>query len=188
MARLIYGTLASLDGFIEDREGKFDWAAPDDQVHQFFNDLERSIGTHLYGRRMYETMAVWETDPSFAAHSPVARDFAQVWQAAEKIVYSRSLAAPITARTRIERAFDPQAVRALKARADRDLIIGGAELAAQAFAAGLVDDCHLVLAPVVVGGGKRALPTDARLDLKLVDQRRFDSGMVHLHYTVQAPG
>lgn len=184
MARLIYATLASLDGFIEDRDGKFDWAFPSDEVHQFFNDLSRPAGTYLYGRRMYETMAVWETEPSLAEESAVMRDYAQIWQAADKVVYSRSLAAPVTARTRIERAFDPEAVRALKAQASRDLAIGGAQLAAQAFAAGLIDECHLVLAPVVVGGGKRALP-DQRLKLSLVNQRRFEDGMVHLHYTVQ---
>lgn len=184
MARLNYTINASLDGYIEDRSGRFDWSEPDEEVHWFFNDLIRDAGVFLYGRQMYETMMVWETEPGFIAGSPTLRDFAESWQAAEKIVYSRTLAEPATARTRIEREFDPEAVRQLKATAARDLMIGGPNLAAHAFRAGLVDEIHLVLAPVVVGGGKPALPTDLRLDLTLLDERRFNSGVVHLHYRI----
>jgi dihydrofolate reductase len=183
---LIYSAITSLDGFIEDEEGSFDWAQPDEDAHAFINDLERSVGTYLYGRRMYETMAGWETDASLASRSePIMRDFAQLWQAAEKIVYSRTLAAPSTKRTRVERDFDPEAVRRLKASAATDLTVGGPGLAAHAFRAGLVDECHLFLAPIAVGRGKRALPDDVRLELELLAERRFGSGMVHLHYRVQ---
>jgi dihydrofolate reductase len=186
MARLIYTAIASLDGYVEDREGKFDWAEPDEEVHAFVNDLERPVGTYLYGRRMYETMAVWETDPIFAEHSPVTRDFAEIWKAADKIVYSRTLETPFTARTRIERDFDADAVRRIKAASGSDLTVAGAELAASAFRAGLVDECRLLLAPVLVGGGKRALPEDVRLKLDLLDERRFGSGMVFLRYRALA--
>ena len=182
MASLIYSAITSLDGYVADEDGNFDWAMPDEQVHAFINDLMRPVGTHLYGRRLYEVMAGWETDPTLAEQSPVMRDFAELWQAADKIVYSTTLATPSTARTRIERAFDPEAVRELKAAADRDLLVGGPELAAQAFAAGLVDECHLFLAPIMVGGGKRSLPDHVRLQLELLDERRFGNGMVHLRY------
>ena len=182
MARLIYAALASLDGYVEDDEGSFSWAEPDEEVHAFVNDLERGIGTYLYGRRLYETMAVWETDTDLAEHSPVTRDYAELWQAADKIVYSRTLESAATARTRIERDFAPAVVDELKAAAERDLAIGGAELAAQAFRAGLVDECHLFLAPVLVGGGKRCLPSNIRLELELLDERRFGNGMVYLRY------
>jgi dihydrofolate reductase len=182
MAKLIYATITSLDGYSTDADGGFEWAAPDEEVHAFLNDLERPVGTYLYGRRMYETMAVWETDPGFAEHSEVTRDFAQIWQAAEKIVYSRTLEEAVTARTRIERDFDPEAVARLKGAAESDLAIGGPELAAEAFRAGLIDECHLLIAPIIVGGGGRSLPDDVRLELELVDERRFDSGMVHLRY------
>jgi len=185
MAKLIYGMLCSLDGFIEDSGGKFDWAAPDAEVHQFFNDLVRSAGAFLYGRRMYETMSIWETDASFASHSAVAADFAQIWQAAEKIVYSRTLRSVATRRTRIEPTFDPEAVRQLKASSAGDLFIGGAELASTAFEAGLIDEVHLILSPISVGSGKRCLPTNLRLRLELEDERRFDSGMVYLRYRTQ---
>jgi dihydrofolate reductase len=185
MAKLIYAALASLDGYIEDEQGRFDWAQPDEEVHAFVNDLERPIGTHLYGRRLYETMAAWETDASLAEHSPVSRDYAQVWRAADKIVYSRTLEAAPTARTRIVREFEPEEVRRLKATAERDLAVGGAELAALAFRAGLVDECHLFLAPIVVGGGKRALPRDVRVELQLLDQRRFGNGMVYVRYALK---
>jgi dihydrofolate reductase len=151
-------------------------------VHAFVNDLERPIGTHLYGRRLYETMHVWETDPGLAEASPVMRDYAEIWRAADKIVYSRTLEAPLTARTRIERDLDPEAVRDLKASARADLVIGGAQLAAQALRAGLVDECRLLVAPVLVGGGKRAFPEGVPLKLELLDERRFDSGMVYLRY------
>lgn len=184
MAKLIYATLCSLDGYVEDEGGKFDWAAPDEEVHGFVNELERPIGTYLYGRGMYETMAVWET-MDLAGEPPVMSDYAEIWRAAEKIVYSRSLQSAPSARTRIEREFDPAAVRALKASADRDLSIGGPGLAAAAFGAGLVDECHLFLSPVVVGGGKRALPEGVRLQLELLDERRFGGGVVHLHYRLR---
>jgi dihydrofolate reductase len=182
MAKLIYSAIMSLDGYIEDGTGNFDWAMPDEECHQFINDLERTAGTHLYGRRMYETMMVWETDPGFAAESPIMRDFAGIWQAADKIVYSRTLQTAATARTRIEREFDPQAVRKLKATAGSDILIGGPALATHAFRAGLVDECHLFLAPIIVGGGKPSLPHDIRLKLELLAERRFGNGMVFLRY------
>ena len=186
MASLIYSAIASLDGYIEDVDGNFDWAMPDEEVHAFINDLDRPLGTNLYGRRMYETMAGWETDPTLAEQSPLMRDFAQLWQAADKIVYSRTLDAASTARTRIERDFDPDAVRKMKASAGQDMIVGGANLAAQAFGAGLVDECHLFVAPVVVGGGKRALPANVRVMLELLDERRFGNGTVYLRYRIGA--
>jgi dihydrofolate reductase len=185
MAKLIYLALTSLDGFVEDRGGEFDWAAPDEEVHAFVNDLARPIGTYLYGRRMYETMAFWETAPTLADQPLFVKDFAQIWRAADKIVYSTTLEAVSSARTRIERDFDPEAVRQMKSRAERDFTVGGATLAAQAFKAGLIDECHLFLAPIVVGGGKRSLPGN-RLELELLDERRFGKGMVHLHYRTTA--
>ncbi len=184
MGKLIYTAIASLDGYIEGEDGRFDWAEPDWELHRFVNDLERPVGTHLYGRRMYETLAPWETDSSLAAHSDVVRDFAGIWQAAEKIVYSRSLEEVATRRTRIEREFEPEAVRRMKEAAGQDLNIGGPALAAEAFSADLVDECNLFLMPVAVGGGKPALPRGLRLELELLDQRRFGSGAVHLHYRV----
>ena len=182
MAKLIYSALASLDGYTEDEDGKFDWARPDEQVHAFVNDLERPIGTHLYGRRMYETMAVWET---MADPAPVMRDYAEIWRAADKIVYSKTLATAASERTRVERDFDPEAIRQLKAAADRDLSVGGPTLAAVAIEAGLVDEIQLFLNPVVVGGGKRALPAGVRLPLELIDERRFDSGVVYVRYSTR---
>ncbi len=181
---LIYSAITSLDGYLEDEAGKFDWAAPDEEVHRFINDLERPVGTYLLGRRMYETLAVWETDPALAADSEVTRDFAQIWQAADKIVYSKSLEEPSTSRTRIERSFDPEAVERIKASARGDLTVGGPDLAAQAFRAGLVDECQLFLAPIVVGGGKRSLPDEVRLKLELLDERRFRGGFVYLRYRI----
>ena len=186
MAKLIYSVIASLDGYVVDEDGNFDWAAPDEEVHRFVNDRERPVGTYLYGRRMYDVMSVWETDPGLAGEAPVQRDYAQIWQAADKVVYSRTLAAPVTARTRIERDFDPEEVRRLKTVADRDLTVGGPHLAAQALAAGLVDECRLYLAPVIVGGGNRAFPDKVRVPLELVEERRFANGVVHLAYTVQS--
>lgn len=182
MAKLIYSAITSLDGYIEDEDGKFDWAVPDDEVHTFANDLERPVGTHLYGRRMYEIMAGWETDPALADQSPLMRDFAEIWQAADKIVYSKTLQAVSTARTRIERNFDPEEVRRMKTAAGRDITVGGPDLAAQAFKAGLVDECHLFVTPIIVGGGKQSLPDDVRLELELLDERRFGNGVVHLGY------
>jgi dihydrofolate reductase len=186
MAKLTYTAITSLDGYIEDEHGKFDWAVPDEEVHAYVNDLERSIGTYLYGRRMYEVMIGWETDPTLAEQSPVMRDFAELWQAADKVVYSKTLGAASTARTRIERDFDPDAVRQMKASAVRDITVGGPGLAAHAFRAGLVDECHLFVTPIVVGGGKRSLPDHVRLELELLDERRFGNGMVHLNYRVRA--
>ena len=182
MAKLIYAAIASLDGYVEDESGKFDWAAPDEEVHAFVNDLERPIGTYLYGRRMYETMVFWETAGAAADEPPVFHDYAEIWRAAEKVVYSRTLQSVVGARTRIEREFDLDAVRELKESATTDISVGGAELAGQAIGAGLVDECHLFLCPVVVGGGKRALPDEVRAPLDLLDERRFQSGVVHLHY------
>jgi dihydrofolate reductase len=182
MAKLIYFAIASLDGYIADEEGKFDWAVPDEEVHNFINDLERPAGTYLYGRRMYETMVGWETVLTLAEQSPHMRDFAEIWQATDKIVYSKTLETVSTARTRIERDFDPDAVRQLKAAAGRDLLVGGPDLAAQAITAGLVDAWHLFVTPIVVGGGKQSLPANVRLKLELLDERRFGNGMVYLHY------
>ena len=183
MPSLIYSAIASLDGYIEDAEGGFAWAAPDEEVHAFVNDLERSVGTYLYGRRMYETMRFWQDPPGLAERAPVARDFAEIWQAADKIVYSTTLQTASSNRTRIERHFDPEAVRQLKATSNRDLSVGGPELAAQAIEAGLVDEYQLLLVPVLVGGGKRALPDkNVRADLELLDERRFANGTVFLRY------
>jgi dihydrofolate reductase len=182
VAKLIYSAIASLDGYIEDEGGKFDWAEPDKEVHAFINDLERPIGTYLYGRRLYEVMIGWEIEPGLADQSPVTRDFAEIWQAAEKIVYSKTLEAVSTARTRIERDFDPEAVRQLKAAAERDITVGGPDLAAQAFEAGLVDELHLFVVPIVVGGGKQSLPDNVRQELELLDERRFGRGIVYLRY------
>ena len=185
MAHLIYSAISSLDGYIEDTNGKFDWAFPGEEVHGFINNLERAAGIYLYGRRMYETMLVWETDASFTTASPYLRDFAEIWQAADKIVYSSTLEAVSTRKTRIERKFDPLAVRQLKEAADQDLLVGGPELAAHAFRAGLVDECQLFLSPIIVGGGKKSLPDNIRLELELLDERRFDNGMVYLRYQVR---
>jgi dihydrofolate reductase len=181
-AKLIYNAISSLDGYIEDVDGKFDWAEPNEEVHAFVNDLVRPVGTYLLGRRMYETMVYWERPPDLAAQSPVVQDFAEIWQRADKIVYSRTLQSAATAKTRIEREFDPEAVRRLKATAGADITVGGAELAAQAIEAGLVDEYHLFLVPFVVGGGKRSLPDSVRINLELVHERRFRNGTVYLHY------
>ena len=181
MAKLIYPGIMSLDGYTEDAEGTFDWSAPDEEVHAFINDLERPVGTYLYGRRMYEVMAAWETMP-LDDEPPAIRDFAQIWRAADKVVYSRTLDAASTARTRIERDFDPDAIRQMKASASEDLAVGGPDLAAHAIAAGLVDEFQLFVTPVVVGGGKRYLPDHVRLDLALLDERRFGGGVVFLRY------
>jgi dihydrofolate reductase len=182
MAKLIYSAITSLDGYAADEDGNFDWAAPGEEVHRFVNDLERPIGTHLYGRRMYEVMAYWETAEAATDQPTAMQDYAAIWQTADKIVYSRTLEAASSARTRIERNFDPGAVRELKASAGPDIGVGGPELAAQAIRAGLVDEYHLFLTPIVVGGGKQALPDDVRFELELLDERRFGNGVVHLHY------
>ena len=184
MARLIYSAIASLDGYTEDECGNFDWAAPDEEVHAFVNELERQIGTYLYGRRMYETMVFWETVSTEADEPAVFRDYAGIWRAAEKIVYSRALETVSSARTRIEREFDRDAVRRLKQSSGTDITVGGSELAGHAIGAGLVDECHLFLCPIVVGGGKRALPDGVRVQLELLDERRFGNDVVHVHYRV----
>jgi len=184
MAKLIYAAIASLDGYVEDQEGRFDWSAPDEEVHAFVNDLERPIGTYLYGRRMYETMVFWETATTEADEPAVFSDYAAIWRAADKIVYSRTLQQVSSARTRIEREFDPDAVQRLKQSAEADISIGGAELAGHAIGAGLVDECHLFLCPIVVGGGKSAMPANLRVQLELLDEHRFRNGVVHLRYRV----
>ncbi|MBM2615005.1 dihydrofolate reductase family protein [Actinoplanes sp. LDG1-06] len=186
MAKFIYATNVSLDGYIEDEQGRFDWLPVDDELFAFHTDLLRSAGTFLYGRRLYEAMSVWETDPALAAKSDLMAAFANVWKAASKVVYSTTLDAAPTAGTRIERRFDPAAVRQLKATADRDVIVGGAGLASEAFRAGLVDECRLFFFPVVVGGGKPGLPTGMRADFELIDERRFPNGVVHLRYRTLA--
>jgi dihydrofolate reductase len=186
VAKLIYLTLASLDEYIEDEGGKFDWAEPTEDVHTFVNDLLRPVGTHLYGRRMYETMVYWESPPNLADQPSYVQDFARIWQQADKIAYSRSLPAVSSAKTRLEREFDPEAIRQMKATQGSDLSVGGAELAAQAIEAGLVDEYHLFLVPVIVGGGKRAFPdSGVRVNLELLDERRFRDGTAYIHYRMR---
>jgi dihydrofolate reductase len=184
MPKLVYQTIASLDGYVEDQEGNFDWAAPDGDVHAFINDLERPIGTYLYGRRMYETMVFWETVSPGTDQAAVFWDYAKIWRAAEKIVYSRNLETVASARTRIERDLDSDSVRRLKETSKADITIGGAELAGQALVLGLVDECHLFLGPIVVGSGKPALPDGLRAQLELLDERRFRNGVIYLRYRV----
>ena len=184
MARLLYMAFTSLDGYVADEKGDYGWAMPDGEVFGFVNDFERPVGTYLYGRRLYQEMTGWETAHTNAGQSPLMLDFARIWQAADKIVYSRSLKTVSTARTRMERDFDPESVRQIKARAARDITVGGPALAAEAIKAGLVDECHLIVVPVVVGGGKKSLPGDVRLQLQLLDERRFSSGVVHLRYRI----
>jgi dihydrofolate reductase len=181
MAKLIYSAIASVDGYVADENGNFDWAEPDEEVHTFINDLERPVGTYLLGRRMYEVMVAWESI-TLADQPPFIREFAEIWRAADKIVYSKTLRTVSTAKTRIEPAFDPEAVRQLKAADGRDVTVGGPDLAGQAFEAGLVDELRLFVAPVVVGGGKQFLPDHVRLELELLGERRFGNGMVHVHY------
>jgi dihydrofolate reductase len=184
MGKLIYSAITSLDGFIEDEDGRFDWAAPDEEVHAFVNDLERPIGTYLYGRRMYETMVFWETVATGDDQSAIFRDYAEIWRGAEKVVFSRTLEMASSARTRIEATFDTEMILQIKGSARGDLAIGGAELAALAFQANLIDECHLFLIPILVGGGKQALPSKVRTRLDLLDEGRFGNGVVHLHYRV----
>jgi dihydrofolate reductase len=186
MAKLICAAITSLDGYIADEHGNFDWGAPDSEVHAFVNDLERPIGTYLYGRRLYEVMVFWETALAQPNQSPPVLDYAKLWQAADKIVYSTTLETASSARTRIERRFDPHAVQAMKDAADRDLTVGGPALAAHAFRAGLVDEVHLFVSPITVGGGNPFLPARLRLDLQLLDERRFDNGVVYLQYRVSS--
>ena len=187
MGKLIYAANVSLDGFLEDEDGRFDWSVPDEAVHAFWNEHERQIGTSLYGRRMYETMRVWEDDDWLADEPAVVRQYAQIWRDTDKIVYSTSLTEVSTARTRIEPSFDPEAVRRLKETSGADLSIGGAGIGAHAFRHGLVDECVLLLCPVLVGGGKPALPRGVRLDLELLDLRRFDNGVVAVRHAVRKP-
>ncbi len=182
MPKLIYSTIGSLDGYVVDEQGNFDWAAPDDEMHALVNELTRPVGTFLFGRRMYETLAVWETMDERPDQSPVVSEFAEIWKARDKVVVSRTLESVSTARTRIEREFDPELIRRMKVEADRDLRVGGPTLAARAIEAGLVDEWHLYLMPIVVGGGTRALPDGVRVELELLDERRFESGAVHLCY------
>lgn len=185
MGKLIYAANTSLDGFIEDETGAFDWSVPDEAVHSFWNEHERQIGTSLYGRRMYETMQVWQSDDWLADEPAVVREYAEIWRDTDKIVYSTSLADVSTPRTRIERRFEPESVRQLKKTSDRDLSIGGAQIAAEAFRHGLVDECVLLLCPVSIGGGKPALRRGVRLDLELLDHRRFDNGVIYMRHAVR---
>jgi dihydrofolate reductase len=186
MARLIYSAITSLDGYVADLNGNFDWAEPDEEVHSFVNDLERRAGTYLYGRKMYEVMVAWEAMPDIAAQPASIQDYAAIWQGADKIVYSRTLAKVSSARTRIERDFDPEAIRHMKATGARDVSVGGPHLAALAITAGLVDELHQLVTPIVVGGGNRFLPDGLRIKLELLDERRFGNGVVHLHYRTKA--
>jgi dihydrofolate reductase len=182
VAKLIYSAIASLDGYVADEEGNFDWSAPDEEVHGFVNELERPIGTYLYGRRMYEVMAYWETADAMTDVPPFVHEFAEIWQAADKVVYSKTLETMSSPRTRIERDFVPEVIRQLKVTAARDITVGGPELAAQAIEAELVDELQLFVTPNVVGGGKRALPKGVRVTLELLDERHFGNGVVYLHY------
>ena len=182
MGKLIYSSIASLDGYIADGHDNFDWAAPDAEVHASVNDLERSIGTYLYGRRMYQVMVFWETAHTLVDQPSAVRDYTEIWQAADKIVFSRTLKSVSSTKTRIERDFEPEAVRRLKASSAHDLSVGGSELAAQAITAGLVDEVRLFLTPIVVGGGRPSLPRSVRVELELMDERRFSSGVVYLRY------
>src|SRR5437867_9696508 len=182
MAKLIYSGIVSLDGYVADEDGNFDWSVPDEEVHTFVNDLERPVGTYLYGRRMYEVMVFWEATRTLADQPPFMQDFAEIWQAADKIVYSKTLKTVSSARTRIERDFDPEAIRQMKATAGRDISVGGPDLAARAIKAGLADEWQLLVSPIVVGGGKQFLPDGVRLKLELLDERRFGNGVVHLRY------
>ena len=185
IGKLIYAANVSLDGYLEDETGSFDWSVPDDEVHAFWNEHERRIGTSLYGRRMYETMRVWEWDDWLTSEPAVVREYAGIWRDADKVVYSSTLEEVSTARTRIERRFEPEAVRQLKEASSSDLSIGGAAIATEAFRHGLVDECVLLLCPAMVGGGKAALPRGVRLDLELLDHRRFGNGVVYLHHAVR---
>ncbi len=185
MAKLIYSAITSLDGYVADENGNFEWSMPDPEVHTFINDLERQVGTYLFGRRMYEVMVYWETADATSDQDRYFTDYAKIWQGADKIVFSTTLETVSSARTQIEREFDPKAVGRLKAEAERDLSVGGPDLAAQALKAGLVDECHLFINPVVVGGGNPSLPSNLHLELSLLDERRFHNGVVYLHYGVK---
>jgi dihydrofolate reductase len=190
MGKLIYSAITSLDGYIEDTNGDFGWAAPDAEVHAFINDCERTVGRYLYGRRLYETMVYWETVPITPDESPIERDYTEIWRAADKIVYSTTLAADgiSSARTRLERTFDPDSIAQMKAAAETDIGVGGPNLAAHAIRAGLVDEVHLYLTPIAIGSGKAALPDDGRVELELLDDRRFANGVVYLRYRTRTTG
>jgi dihydrofolate reductase len=185
VGKLIYSAIASLDGYVEDADGRFDWAAPDEEVHAFANDLERSIGTAIYGRRMYETMVFWETAGLDDDEPEVIRDYAALWRDTDKVVVSRTLGAATSGRTRIERELDPAAIRQLVEAGEKDVSIGGADVAGQALAAGIVDELHLLLVPVIVGGGKRALPDDVNLRLRLIETRDLSGGVVYTHHAIE---
>jgi dihydrofolate reductase len=182
MARLVYSMIKSLDGYVADPAGKFGWAEPDKSMHTFVNELERSVGTYLYGRRMYEVMVAWESVGGFGDQPTFIEDFAKIWRAACKIVYSSTLDTVSSARTTIERGFDSAAIQRMKEEVVDDISIGGPTLAAAAIRAGLVDAYQMFVAPIIVGGGTSSLPDAVRLDLELVDERRFDNGMVYLSY------
>jgi dihydrofolate reductase len=182
VAQLIYSAITSLDGYVAGADGGFDWAEPDEEVHSFVNDLQRPLGTYLYGRRLYQVMVYWETAHTLADQPPFITDFAEIWQSADKVVYSRTLETVSSARTRIERGFDPEAVRRMKMSADKDITVGGADLAAQAIKARLVDEYHLFVTPIVVGSGTASLPDNVRVELDLRNERRFANGVVYLHY------
>jgi dihydrofolate reductase len=186
MAKLIYSAITSLDGYVADKDGKFDWSVPDAEVMAFLNEIERPLGTYLYGRGMYEVMAGWETAHLSEDQPPFSEDFAQLWQAASKVVYSRTLDKVTTSKTRLEREFDPDAVRKMKEESDTDLSVGGSEIAGQALKAGVVDEVHLYLSPILVGGGKPSLPDDLRLPLELIEERRFGNGVVYVRYRTGA--
>lgn len=183
MAGLVYSGIVSLDGYVNDAQGGFDWSAPDEEVHAAVNDLERGIGTHLLGRRMWDVLKVWQTFGTASDEPAVIRDYGEIWRGADKVVYSTTLASVSTPRTRLERSFDPEAIRAMKADAARDISIGGPTLAAAAIAAGLVDEWHLFVSPIVVGGGTRFWPQGTQHQLELLGERRFANGVVHLHYS-----
>jgi dihydrofolate reductase len=185
MANLIFVANMSLDGFSEDKDGKFDWTEPGEEQFRFITDIIQTAPTHLYGRRMYETMRVWETDPNLAAVSPSRHDFAEIWQAADKIVYSRTLETVSTRHTQLQQRFDPETIRQLKSTSKHDILIGGPELASHAFRSGLIDECHLFIIPILVGGGKPALPDNVRLELELLAERSFGNGTVYLHYRIR---
>jgi dihydrofolate reductase len=187
VAKLIYSAIASLDGYVADDKGNFAWSAPDEEVHSFVNELERPIGTYLYGRRLYEVMAYWETADAMTGVPPFVHEFAEIWQAADKIVYSKTLETVSSARTRIERDFEPEVVRQLKASAESDITVGGPDLAGQAIRAGLVDELQLFVTPIFVGGGKPSLPKGVRVTLELLDERRFGNGVVYLQYRLLGP-
>jgi dihydrofolate reductase len=183
MAKLIYSAITSLDGYVADEQGKFDWARPDEEVHAYVNERSRPIGTYLLGRRMYEVLRYWDDPPDLASQPDVIRDFAEIWRSADKVVYSTRLDSTSTARTRLDRSFDPGEVRRMKRESEADLSVGGPALAADALRAGLVDGLEQFVNPVVVGGGTAWLPSDLRLELELAEERRFAGGVVHLRYS-----